>query len=783
MIQFDLPKQKSSIIKVLGVGGGGSNAVNFMFNQNIEGVDFIICNTDSKAIEQSTVPNKIQLGPHLTQGLGAGADPSVGKLATEESLDEIRKILEVNTRMAFITVGMGGGTGTGGAPIIAKICKDLGILTVGIVTTPFGFEGPRRQAQAEEGIKQLKPLVDTLLVISNDKLRVQYGNLKMKEAFTKADNVLATAAKCITDVINSRGHIIVDFADVCTVMKNGGVAILGKAEVEGENRAQRAIEEALNSPLLNDNDIRGAKWILLNINSAEGDYECSMDELETINNFLRERTGENSDVIMGMGYDSTLGQKLGITLIATGFEHKDPFQKQTPKKAEAPVEEKIVMTLVSEEANNDTSNLMTAPTEAVAETPTEEPKIEEPTIGDSYFTLGEEAVEAIEEVATIVEEEVEEIMSMHEVDEISEKEYEAEIDAQISIAANEVMEEMVSQPIVFEINDVYEGEDLGEEEVLVNAVEEEVVVASFQEEDLEEEIDLIAEEQVEDEIEEVRVNELATPVADTNHLVNHFILTKPTNIYAEHTEEEPSIKEMEEMPVIEEMEEFEEEEMEEMEELEEMEEMVMQDDLTVTMQEIAEEEIVEEIVEEEILEEELAEEVVEEELVEETIFEQVAPEMIEEEKAEEELVEVAEITMQAAPVQEPVVYESSFRMEEEPTMQLVMRDESSFNSNQNTTKRHPSSLDMPMDDAEEQRRKVAERIQKLRNLSFNINSASDPNNEFDAVPAYVRRNLDLFGNTMASVENYYSKYTVEKDEHNQTQISTINTFLDGKKPD
>ena len=762
MIQFDLPKQKSSIIKVLGVGGGGSNAVNFMFNQDIEGVDFIICNTDSKAIEQSTVPNKIQLGPHLTQGLGAGADPSVGKLATEESLDEIRKILEVNTRMAFITVGMGGGTGTGGAPIIAKICKDLGILTVGIVTTPFGFEGPRRQAQAEEGIKQLKPLVDTLLVISNDKLRVQYGNLKMKEAFTKADNVLATAAKCITDVINSRGHIIVDFADVCTVMKNGGVAILGKAEVEGENRAQRAIEEALNSPLLNDNDIRGAKWILLNINSAEGDYECSMDELETINNYLRERTGENSDVIMGMGYDATLGQKLGITLIATGFEHKDPFQKQTPKKAEAPVEEKIVMTLLSEETANETNNLMTAPTEAVAETPTEEPKTEEPTIADGNFTLGEEIVEAVEEVAEMME--VEEVMSIHEVDEISEKEYEAEIDAQISIAANEVMEEMVSQPIVFEINDVYEGEDLEEEEEVVNEVEEEVIVASFQEEDLEEEIVLneIEEEQVE---EEVIVSELVTPMAETNHLVNHFILTKPTNIYAEHTEEEPSIEEMEEIPVVEEMEEmeeFDEMEEEEMVELEEMEEMVMQDDLAVTMQEIVEEEIIQE-------------DLVEEELVEE--------ELVEEEIVEEEIVEVAEITMQAAPVQEPVVYESSFRMEEEPTMQLVMREESSFNANQNNAKRHPSSLDMPMDDAEEQRRKVAERIQKLRNLSFNINSASDPNNEFDAVPAYVRRNLDLFGNTMASVENYYSKYTVEKDENNQTQISTINTFLDGKKPD
>ena len=762
MIQFDLPKQKSSIIKVLGVGGGGSNAVNFMFNQDIEGVDFIICNTDSKAIEQSTVPNKIQLGPHLTQGLGAGADPSVGKLATEESLDEIRKILEVNTRMAFITVGMGGGTGTGGAPIIAKICKDLGILTVGIVTTPFGFEGPRRQAQAEEGIKQLKPLVDTLLVISNDKLRVQYGNLKMKEAFTKADNVLATAAKCITDVINSRGHIIVDFADVCTVMKNGGVAILGKAEVEGENRAQRAIEEALNSPLLNDNDIRGAKWILLNINSAEGDYECSMDELETINNYLRERTGENSDVIMGMGYDATLGQKLGITLIATGFEHKDPFQKQTPKKAEAPVEEKIVMTLLSEETANETNNLMTAPTEAVAETPTEEPRTEEPTIDEDLAAMMEEEV-------------VEEVMSVHEVDEISEKEYEAEIDAQISIAANEVMEEMVSQPIIFEINDVYEGEDLEEEvevikeEVVVNeveeVVEEELIVSSFQEEDLEKElgeevkeevvVNEVEEEQIE---EEVIVSELAAPVAETNH----FILTKPTNIYAEHVEEEPSLEEMEEMPVIEEMGEMEKfEEMEE-EEMVEMEEMVMQDDLAVTMQEIVEEEMV-------------VEEIVQEELVEE--------EIVEEEIVEEQIVEVAEITMQAAPLQEPVVYESSFKMEEEPTMQLVMREDSSFNTNQNTAKKHPSSLDMPMDDAEDQRRKVAERIQKLRNLSFNINSASDPNNEFDAVPAYVRRNLDLFGNTMASVENYYSKYTVEKDEHNQTQISTINTFLDGKKPD
>src|SRR3954449_5097602 len=306
MIHFDLQKQKSSILKVLGFGGGGGNAVNHMYLQNIQNVDFIVCNTDAQALSQSDVPNKIQLGPHLTQGLGAGANPNIGRQACEESLEEIKRILEVNTKMAFITAGMGGGTGTGGAPIISKICRDLGILTVGIVTTPFTYEGKKRQLQAEEGIKNLKQYVDTLLVISNDKLRHQFGNLKMREAFAKADNVLATAAKCITDVINSTGQINVDFADVCTVMRNGGVAILGNAACEGENRAQRAIEEALNSPLLNDNEIRGAKWILININSAEGDNEFTMDEVEIIQNYLLSQAGEDADVILGMGYDSSL---------------------------------------------------------------------------------------------------------------------------------------------------------------------------------------------------------------------------------------------------------------------------------------------------------------------------------------------------------------------------------------------------------------------------------------------------------------------------------------------
>lgn len=655
MIQFDLPKQKSSIIKVLGVGGGGSNAVNFMFQQDIEGVDFIICNTDSKAIEQSLVPNKIQLGPHLTQGLGAGADPSVGKLATEESLEEIKRILEVNTKMAFITVGMGGGTGTGGAPIIAKICKDLGILTVGIVTTPFGFEGPRRQKQAEAGINELKPYVDTLLVISNDKLRMQYGNLKMKEAFTKADNVLATAAKCITDVINSRGHIIVDFADVCTVMKNGGVAILGKAEVAGENRAERAIEEALNSPLLNDNDIKGAKWILLNINSAEGDYECSMDELETINTILRARTGEHSDVIMGMGYDETLGDKLGITLIATGFEHKDPFKKEAEKEVEAPVEEKIVMTLQSEQV---------APIEPIAAVPSAEP----------------EATVTIEEPVAIAEIEVEqmmeEIVELDEVDELAPTMQE--------FTMPEMSNVYVSAPDFDEPVEMYEAELAFDDEVAMEAP-----IA---------EVDMFEEEATE-------VFELNMEAPEENNFKPEFVLNKPVNIYASQDED---AQETSEAPA----------------------------------------------------------------------FEMTEANEIEAEAAFES-VEAIE-----SPVVEAVV-ETSFRnvemaVEEEPTMQLVMREES-LGEQQNRPQH--SSFDISMDNSEEQRRKVAERIQKLRNLSFNINNGADPGTEFDAVPAYVRRNLDLFGNTMASVENYYSKYTVEQDENNQTQISTINSFLDGKKPD
>ena len=323
MIHFEIPKNQSSILKVIGVGGGGSNAVNYMYNLNLDDVDFIVCNTDSQALALSPVPNKIQLGPHLTQGLGAGANPEIGKQASEESMEDISKILKVNTKMAFITCGMGGGTGTGGAPVVAKICRDLGILTVGIVTTPFTYEGRKRMKQAQEGIDRMREHVDTILIISNDKLRQQFGNLPFTQAFAKADNVLATAAKCITDVITTSGDMNLDFADVTTVMKNGGVAILGSAAVAGEHRALRAVEEAISSPLLNDNDIRGAKWMLLNVTSAPGEFEHTLDELDEIQAYVQQQAGDNCDLILGIGHDPNLEDRIGVTVIATGFNYQE----------------------------------------------------------------------------------------------------------------------------------------------------------------------------------------------------------------------------------------------------------------------------------------------------------------------------------------------------------------------------------------------------------------------------------------------------------------------------
>ncbi|MFM2361687.1 MAG: cell division protein FtsZ [Bacteroidota bacterium] len=657
MIHFDLPKEKSSIIKVIGVGGGGSNAVNHMFSQSIEGVNFIICNTDAQAIAQSDVPNKIQLGPHLTQGLGAGANPEIGKQATEESLEEIKRILEVNTKMAFITAGMGGGTGTGGAPIISKICKDLGILTVGIVTTPFSYEGKKRQLQAEEGILSMKNYVDTLLVISNDKLRHQFGNLKMKEAFAKADNVLATAAKCITDVINSTGQINVDFADVCTVMRNGGVAILGNAAAEGENRAQKAIEEALNSPLLNDNDIRGAKWILININSSENEHEFTMDEVEIIQNYLLSRAGESTDVILGLGYDNNLGSKIGITLIATGFEYKDPFNKAAAKKIETIAEpEKIVMTLeVKKEepvAVIPVAKQFALPLDERAE---EKEETIESVAALAIKTASKAPPQIIEEtlMPTLKEEDVAPVILFTDAEPISKTTVNKAAELVENKNEPEFFELVLSQP--------------------TNAVEEKINSVPAQ---------AVKEEQ------NIQTHSPASAASGG-------YLAKPSNIYAE-----PRSAEINPCP-----------------------------EHSVT------------------------------------------------------------------PVNHPILKETVpplVQKEEEPSfgeMQIVLKDDISSTADapwasQTQPTINASFAEEPamLDEAEEQKRRAAERIQKLRNLSFNVNTA-DPNNEFETVPAYIRRNLELY-NTVSPAENFYSNYEVKSDdEKGGASISTINTFLQGKKPD
>ncbi len=317
---IDFPQGESPIIKVIGVGGGGSNAVNHMYQQGIVGVDFAICNTDHQAMELSPVPTKVQLGPNLTEGRGAGSKPNVGKLACEESIEEIKKYLNNNCRMVFITAGMGGGTGTGAAPIIARTAREMNILTVGIVTLPFTFEGRRRANNGMDGLQELKDNVDTLIVVSNDKLRQIHGNLNLSDAFSKADNILTTAAKGIAEIITVAGYVNVDFEDVNTVMRDSGVAIMGTASADGDDRARVAVDQALHSPLLEDNDIRGANHILLNITS--GTREVTMDEIFEITEFVQEEAGYGTDLIWGNCYDESLGDKISVTVIATGFGDK-----------------------------------------------------------------------------------------------------------------------------------------------------------------------------------------------------------------------------------------------------------------------------------------------------------------------------------------------------------------------------------------------------------------------------------------------------------------------------
>lgn len=368
---FDLPKDEPSIIKIIGVGGGGSNAVTHMYKQGIIGVDYAICNTDAQAMHLSPVPVKIPLGANLTEGRGAGSKPDVGKRACIESIEEINRFLDDGTKMAFITAGMGGGTGTGAAPIIAKAAQDLGILTVGIVTLPFLFEGRLRVSNGFEGLEELRKSVDCLVVISNDKLRQIHGNLSISQAFSQADNILCTAAKGIAEIITVPGYVNVDFEDVNTVMRGSGVAIMGTAAVEGEGRARRAVDEALNSPLLEDSNISGAKNILVNITS--GSLEATMDEIFEITEFVQQEAGEGANLIWGNCFDERLGEKLSVTIIATGFEasRKTPYIPGMRSQA-APVAERQVVHLDEEEAAKPKPSLFTITSDNDTPAPVEE---------------------------------------------------------------------------------------------------------------------------------------------------------------------------------------------------------------------------------------------------------------------------------------------------------------------------------------------------------------------------------------------------------------------------
>ncbi|MBN9284022.1 MULTISPECIES: cell division protein FtsZ [unclassified Flavobacterium] len=409
-ISFDLPKNQSNVIKVIGVGGGGSNAINHMFKQGIKGVDFVVCNTDSQALQSSSVPNKIQLGVSLTEGLGAGANPEVGQQSALESIEEIEKMLDTNTKMVFITAGMGGGTGTGAAPVIAQLSKERDILTVGIVTIPFQFEGKVRQEQALLGVERLRKQVDSLIVINNNKLREVYGNLGFKAGFSKADEVLATASRGIAEVITHHYTQNIDLKDAKTVLSNSGTAIMGSAMASGETRAKDAIVDALDSPLLNDNKITGAKNVLLLI--VSGTNEITIDEIGEINDHIQMEAGHNANIIMGVGEDESLGDAIAVTIIATGFnvEQQADIVNTEPKKIIHTLEgeQKMVQDLTSKpflpsfdfSSPIERENAQTILAEATSQLPVEEKIV---------FSLEEETTEVFEKkepIAAVIEEEL-----------------------------------------------------------------------------------------------------------------------------------------------------------------------------------------------------------------------------------------------------------------------------------------------------------------------------------------------------------------------------------------
>ena len=464
-MEFDIPKENSSDIKVIGVGGGGSNAVNHMFNQGIQGVDFIICNTDRQALDISPVPYKIQLGTELTEGRGAGMKPEVGENAALENLEDIRELLSQNTKMLFVTAGMGGGTGTGAGPVIAQIAKDLGILTVGIVTVPFNFEGKKRRIQAEAGLERMRQNVDSLLIISNERLRDFGKNMALTAAFAHADDILTVAAKGIAELISRTGLINTDFNDVNTVLRDSGHAIMGSAQAEGDDRAMEAVTAALASPLLNDNDINGANYILLNISYSKSN-EITMDEMGEITDYVQEEAGSTADVIFGVGEDEALGDKLSVTIIATGFATSEDLIVPLGKPAER------IITTLEDAATKEIKQPLENPVTASKNNDEEQVAEDEPFVKTiEPISLGADSIDAEEEDAS-------EVKVVHDLNEEE--------------SGN--TEQNNEGPIAWEISETIVPENLNENDAQPDLFAETEVVKHQLDDDIEEEVKPTAED-------------------------------------------------------------------------------------------------------------------------------------------------------------------------------------------------------------------------------------------------------------------------------------------------
>jgi cell division protein FtsZ len=757
MMQFDLPKDLSSIIKVIGVGGGGSNAVNHMFRQGIKGVDFIVCNTDKQALDISPVPVKVQLGKTLTQGLGAGMLPEVGKNAAIESIEEIKALLK-NTKMVFITAGMGKGTGTGAAPIIAQAAKEMGILTVGIVTIPFQFEGAKKRAQAEAGIEELKKNVDTLLIICNERLREIHGNLTVVNAFVHADNVLSSAAKSIAEIISNTLHVNVDFNDISTVMKDSGVAVLGTASASGDGRSINAVEMALQSPLLNDNEITGARYVLMNVTS--GADEITMDELGEITDYIQNAAGQTAEIVTGFGVDPNLGDKVNVTIIATGFKSKSIDGYDSSKRPEKKVlklddnvNKKEIIPVVEEKKEviqKDVlepvlkSELLNKQEELTPEIEKQEVTMEEIMTDPLMPTLI--VKEPVADLSTEATGKVE--VNVIEVPEIEDNEETVIVDEPVAVVELPVLN--VVEPIAVVEEPVV---NVVEETAVTAVVEPVAVLTPIEEVPVQEEKPV---EEVKPVLEELTVE---TPVTEVKEEITFEIETAPEKVVEfELTKEEPAANLSNEVTA----------------ELEVKEESVAnsQEFVSETSEDVVMEEIEPFLEVKEVVTEVKAEPVMEVKL-EEVKAEPVTEVKVEEPVAEVKIEPVTEIKTEE-PVAEikktvsNVVEEKKEEPKEEPMLIKTRREVVE------EKKKEELPISQVVTD-EEQRKKAQERILRLKELSLKLKT---PNGlaELENEPAYKRKNINL-ESTPHSSESQVSKYTLTENEEKKVEIKPNNSFL------